>query len=1043
MAKYDQQISSLESEAEKYQTQLDISPTAMGGESSPTSSDVATQVKLQNVKSQLQKVRDQSIREKWYGPTGQQERGSEGVQTGVMGRALDVLARPLYGVVGGVESLLGKSTKPDVFASMAENIKTGKRTFADLLKGANVPRPISAPLGLALDIAFDPINWATAGTAALIPRVGVGLVKGAARGGLTGAVTGAATGAKSSLLSKASFAGRIGSKIIPGGGSETGQKYLNDLYKKSIISADEYNALIGKNMDDIVRKGGIPIGGIVGSSYRATLGDMVKIAAQKIPGGESFMGAFNYSNRDWMRLARIKDTLEQSLGSGEEMQGAIRAALKGESIEPYVLAREQRIAEIRAKAKPVDIDWYDEVSDVSTAEVDKAMADLAAKSPTFKKIKEGAEDADDIMNSPSKFISADGVENALRLSEESVGSPINLDDINRIYQSGELDETGVRWYDNMIDRVKDFKITLKRPNNQEKIYNIGKATLDTYHSFINFFKVAKVAASPSSWMNATVGNPTMFAMAGGDILDPKYFARVKDGAKIAFGTKTSDSVLADLLDGGEMGGAMRNEPTAFTRTLGISPEYLSMRHLIERAVRSGKDAGLLAGNVNKNEIAKSLQEALDKINPIIAESRSPLEAAGVVSQITKDVVRPERLPSSVSFAQDILKRKGTISSSDLPTSFAANEIFGASSASAKTLNWIRDEAAKPNAGIGIKLINLLTNKALTGYDRIDQSYKIGTTLYLTKDGVTERELNAFRRLIDIQPEDIVSKTPDAGVYRYHLSGGKALELANEIYLNYNAMPAAVKVLRNVPILGSPFASFMYGMMLKTANTAAYNPSVFNKVTFALNDLGGTESPLEKEGLKSKYYKHLNEPAMFRTPFFNENPVYLNLANMIPYYSFNMFNPSERKYADIYPNKLVNYIDKSPLLKDPVGSVLFDYFIQPTMIKNSVPVGSFGQPLYPYGAGGGTKALYAGRTLMESLVPGVASYAGLVTPEKYAEFAPSYRWRQLSYAKAGKNPYGISAKEPAAQRTLRGVAATVGIPVQAPMNLSFVRKQKTK
>lgn len=1034
--KYDVQIATLQSEADKYQTELDVSPTAIGGEQSPTSSDVSTQIRLQNVKNQLQRVRDQSIREKWYGPTGQQGDSTEGIRTGVMGKALDVIARPLYGIVGGVEALLGKGTRSDPFANMSENIKSGKRTFGDLLKGSNVPYPISAPLGLALDIAFDPINWATAGTAALVPRIGAGLIKGASRGGLRGAIEGAASGAGSSLLSKASFAGRIGSKIIPGGGSDVSQKYLSSLYKKSIISADEYNSLIGKNMDDIVRKGGIPIGGIIGSPYRATLGDMVKIAAQKIPGGESFLGAFNYSNKDWMRLARIKDTLEQSLGSGVEMQGAVRAALRGESIEPFVLAQEQKML----RAKPVDINWSDDIPDVPDAQIDKAMADLAASSPMFKKIKEGIEDADDIMNAPSKFISADGVENSLRLVEEATGSSISLDDINRIYHSGELDETGVRWYDNMISRVKDFKVTLKRSNNQDKIYNVGKATLDTYHSFINFFKVSKVAASPSAWMNAVVGNPTMFAMAGGDILDPKYFSRIKDGSRVAFGTKTSDSVLAELLDGGEMGGVMRNEPSAFTRTLGISPEYLSMRHLLERAVRSGKDAGLLAGDVNKNEIAKSLQEALDKINPIIASSRSPIEAAEVVSKITQEVAKPGRLPSSVSFAQDILKQRGTISAGDLPTSFAANEIFGASSASAKTLNWIRDEAAKPNASMGIKLINLLTNKALTGYDRIDQSYKIGTTLYLTKDGVTERELNAFRRLIDIQPEDIVSKTPEAGVYRYHLSGSKALELANEIYLNYNAMPAAVKVLRNIPLLGSPFASFMYGMALKTANTAVYNPSIFNKVTFALNDFGGQETPLEKEALKDKYYKRLNSPAMFRTPFFDENPVYVNLANMIPYYSFNMFNPSERKYADIYPNNFVNYIDKSPLLKDPVGSVIFDYFIQPAIIKNATPVGSFGQPLYPYGAGFGAKSLYAGRTLLESQVPGVLSYLGLATPEKYAEFAPSYRWRQLSYAKAGKGPYGVSGKEPASSRTLRGLAATVGIPVQAPVNLEYVKKK---
>lgn len=37
--------------------------------------------------------------------------------------------------------------------------------------------------------------------------------------------------------------------------------------------------------------------------------------------------------------------------------------------------------------------------------------------------------------------------------------------------------------------------------------------------------------------------------------------------------------------------------------------------------------------------------------------------------------------------------------------------------------------------------------------------------------------------------------------------------------------------------------------------------------------------------------------MLKLPFFQENPLYLNVANMIPYYSMNMFMPNERKYQN--------------------------------------------------------------------------------------------------------------------------------------------------
>jgi len=76
--------------------------------------------------------------------------------------------------------------------------------------------------------------------------------------------------------------------------------------------------------------------------------------------------------------------------------------------------------------------------------------------------------------------------------------------------------------------------------------------------------------------------------------------------------------------------------------------------------------------------------------------------------------------------------------------------------------------------------------------------------------------------------------------------------------------------------------------------------------------------------------------MIKLPFFQENPLYLNVANMIPYYNMNMFAPSERKYNDSLGDKLVSVLDKTPILKDPVGQVMFDYFIQPLIIKDSLP-----------------------------------------------------------------------------------------------------------
>lgn len=86
----------------------------------------------------------------------------------------------------------------------------------------------------------------------------------------------------------------------------------------------------------------------------------------------------------------------------------------------------------------------------------------------------------------------------------------------------------------------------------------------------------------------------------------------------------------------------------------------------------------------------------------------------------------------------------------------------------------------------------------------------------------------------------------------------------------------------------------------------------------------------------------------KLPFFKENPLYLNIANVIPYYSMNMFMPSNRRYSSSLGSNLVSALDKLPIMKDPVGQTIFDYFIQPLIIRDTMSQGQFGQPLYPSG-----------------------------------------------------------------------------------------------
>ena len=239
-----------------------------------------------------------------------------------------------------------------------------------------------------------------------------------------------------------------------------------------------------------------------------------------------------------------------------------------------------------------------------------------------------------------------------------------------------------------------------------------------------------------------------------------------------------------------------------------------------------------------------------------------------------------------------------------------------------------------------------------------------------------------------------------------------------------------------------FYSFQYAMAAKMWQTLASNPAALNKITFGIHELSGNKTPLEKEALKTPYYNFYNSPGMMKLPFFQENPLYLNVANMIPYYSMNMFMPSERKYQASLGDNIVAAIDKTPILKDPVGQTLFDYFIQPLIIKDSLPQGQFWQPLYPQWTSALGKVWYAAKNLAEAPLPSTVAALAPFTPQSALDYVPSYRWRQLWYAFQGKTPLGAKATEAPASRVLRVLWSIAGVWTQ-PLDLTYAASAVNK
>ena len=240
-------------------------------------------------------------------------------------------------------------------------------------------------------------------------------------------------------------------------------------------------------------------------------------------------------------------------------------------------------------------------------------------------------------------------------------------------------------------------------------------------------------------------------------------------------------------------------------------------------------------------------------------------------------------------------------------------------------------------------------------------------------------------------------------------------------------------------------SFAFGMTGIAAETAMYNPMFYNKISYLLHEISGQKSPLEKQALESGYYQWLQKPGMMKVPFFEDNPIYLNTANMIPHYTMNLLQPPERDYESRYGKAVASLIDKTPFFKTPDGQVMLDYVIMPTILQGERPQGMFGQPLWEKDAGLSGKAGYAARSLIESVLPPVAGYLGLgvkagIPPEESLKYMPHYRLRQLGYATKGKSSLGIQGDEPASEKTARVMAAMAGLPYY-PVKLQYAERKK--
>jgi len=1029
----------LQNKADTLENKLTTSPTAYARNTAPSSFDLSTDYQLASVNKQIDDLKGKQIRNRWYGPSNAGDPSNEEVPAdGMLISGLKALSKPLNAIAGTAQYALGKGTESSLTGNINKALKSGT-TFGDILKQSGAPRGVQIPLGFALDIMFDPVNWATAGTAALIPRTGLGLVKGLKTAGVKGALETAGTGLKSSLAKKSAIA----LNLVPfAKNSEKYASFAKKMSQTAIKGAEKYDNLMGTTVFDRLNK--LPFGakaGILGNTAENAIRKIpsVSVFGKATPTGEQIADFFKYSPKKANEIADLRDKV---INLAKDKGAILTRSASGanfQSIDDFL--KPDAVVSLKDK-------------------VGEAM-DVAIR------------DADGILKPEYRGQAkvADSLDTAKKLLEMS-GESYNMKNLVEAYKVTPAGKTGVEWYDNVIDSLKATTIgdgvnavsrALGKGNVLEKVKSESDALVDTWNSygkvtnlkpfekllsaqqgFISLFKAAKVPMNVSSHVVSVIGNFFMGAMMGLPVWKPGYLESMMKANKLVRGTLGAAGFkdmffgdVASLIDMAD------NNPTRFKQLTGMDPQEIANKLSIEQKITSALNSKSTAAQVKK-----VLLEAWDNVDQGISqgEKLSSLEGAATksadfekaatseVKQAIKEKMGRYETPSE---NLSRMMKEAPIRKAEETGTWSTSELTPN-----RKLDQVKEYLAKvvknsPN-NYAAKVADAIVNTMPRWYEHIDQSFKIGTTDYLTKVGLTGQELVTISRTTPMTKADILEPIVSNGEKLYRLTPLKAAEVATEAYMNYSAMPDFVRIMRAIPVVGSPFMSFPYAMAIKTAKTAINNPALFNKIGFMINEMNTGRSPQEKAAMEEKYNQYLKSPTVVKL-FGMWNT---NVKNFVPYYTMNMFNPSQRTYDDSTQGKILKMTDKLPVFQDPVGQVIKDYFIQPWILSGTgqIPQGQFGEPIYPaYDENGkktnvglGTKAFYGGRAIAESLVPGSLSYLGLanaplgLSPEA-VNLIPSYGARNLANATQGRSSIGAITKEDAVRKTFRSLLGRTGIP----------------
>lgn len=743
------------------QKRLLSTPTAMTPGTTPTSSqlsaDTAFRQRLASKSSEL----EARNRERWAYPQQDQEPKASALEN-----AVKFLQAPMSAIAGAVETATGTGTKKGLLENVVANVEEGG-TYGDIIRSKGGSNWVAAPLGFALDVALDPATWLSAGTTAIVPR----LAKGAVKGGLSGT----AAAAKSWGLNKAEGLVAMTSP------SYRRMAFLKDdalsEFPEWMRTLGDRTATANRRYAELAADGADAIGRTV-KARDGMVGQA--IASSKAAVKEAYEKGVSLSWRD-----RIKNFLYYSADDDLAETMTKESAERAES------------AAVAGAAGPVTPYQKRRASSVSSV---TQSTDEARKVLHRNQI---VADGLDTANGKLPGRSMDSADNALRLADDAVADA----EVRHIVSS-EIRKKADDLVARRPDGVGKFsELSAADKDDALTIFTSLKTDIDSYDAavlkmassspivrkmmtgylrYVGAFKSMAVGASPSAWVNGIGGNALLGMLYGIDTMAPSALSAFRSAKRIVVNGDVEH--MRKLVGNEATLKLMREYPETFQAIFGVNPDFI--RHRTGWFAMAKAD---LRSDGVPDEILRGIDKYADKLQGSVD--------AGVIDRQIAERAAGSSIPAIRAAEKSDLRRSmatfSAIRNSEVPSTMISEEI---------TLGvmgkWLREIERDAAAGdLSAKALRTLLTKPMSGYSKIDQTAKLGTFLHLTGNGITEGEAVKLAKMMKFGDADFI-RSSTGNLYR--LTPEAAMRAANEIYLNYLALPGFVKMVRAVPF-GASFA----------------------------------------------------------------------------------------------------------------------------------------------------------------------------------------------------------------------------------------------